>query len=340
MNEGTRLSGFAAIDGQDAALLVLQQALANGQLGAAYLFVGPSGVGKQLAAVALACAAVCAQQPGVGCGACEPCRRIAQGVHPDVRIFAPRDEGNRNIPVDYLRNEILPLTKFAPFEASSAFLIFPQADLSFPIQHPEAANALLKTLEEPRPNLHFILLSERPDRLLPTIRSRCQRVRFAPLKRTVLDSILARHGVAESAREQAMALSSGRADRALELSLDERASRMLDWALRVDELLEDGSPGQLLEAVEQLASEPNRALLLESLATYYRELAAEALGVAREPLVSSDRAQLLVERAQRVAPSVAARRVARIQQASEDLEQRNANPQLALEGLLFELRAT
>ena len=106
---------FAAVEAQEPAVQVLRHALAGGRVGQSYLFVGPSGVGKQLAALALARAANCKQLPGEGCDQCETCRRTDQGVHPDVRVFAPRDEGNRNLPVDYLRSEVLPFAKFAPF---------------------------------------------------------------------------------------------------------------------------------------------------------------------------------------------------------------------------------
>ena len=99
-------------------------------------------------------------------------KRIAEDKHPDVRVFRPREDGKRNIKVEHLRSEILPLAQYAPFEASATFFIFPQADVSLPDIQPESANALLKTLEEPKRNVHFILLSERSDRLLTTIRSR------------------------------------------------------------------------------------------------------------------------------------------------------------------------
>src|SRR5690349_8927162 len=97
---------FAAIEAQDSAVQVLRHALAEQRIGQSYLFVGPSGVGKQLAALALARAANCKTLPGEGCDQCESCRRIDAGVHPDVRVFAPRDEGNRNLPVEHLRSEV------------------------------------------------------------------------------------------------------------------------------------------------------------------------------------------------------------------------------------------
>jgi DNA polymerase-3 subunit delta' len=332
------MMALAAIEAQDPALRVLDQALRGGRLAQAYLFVGPSGVGKQLTALSLARAAICAERPGEGCGACETCRRIDQGVHPDVRVFAPRDEGNRNLPVEFVRSEVLPFAKFAPFEAKEAFVIFPQADVSFPIQHPEAANALLKTLEEPRAHVHFLLLSERPDRLLTTIRSRCQRVRFAQLPAAALSRILERHGVAEAARGPAIALARGRADRALELAEGDRALLMLESALRIDQAIERRAPAALLEIAEQLGGSDDRALVLDSLSALYRDIAALGLGVPREQLAFADRADTIAERARTLAPAAAAARVAKLHELDEQLAV-NANPELALDGLLLQLGA-
>jgi DNA polymerase-3 subunit delta' len=327
---------FDAIEAQEPAVRLLRHALHTERLGQAYLFVGPSGVGKQKTALALARAALCPERPGQGCDLCETCRRIDEGKHPDARVFAPRDEGNRNLQVEQLRSEILPFAKFAPFEGKAAFLIFPQADVSFPVQHPEAANALLKTLEEPRAHVHFILLSERPDRLLPTIRSRCQRVRFARLSLTVLDRILERSGADEAVRRPAAALAGGRADRALELCAGERAQHMLQWALRIDDALEQPDPAVLLELADQLASGEDRALVLESLITFYRDVAAVGLGMSVETLSFGHCASTIEERAKRLPAPAAAERVARLQQVGEDLE-RNANPAIAFDGLLFSL---
>jgi DNA polymerase-3 subunit delta' len=325
---------FARIEAQAPAVSVLQRALRADRLGQSFLFVGPSGVGKQLAATALACAANCLVHPNEGCAECESCRRIREGVHPDVRVFAPRDEGNRNLQVEALRAEVLPFAKFAPFEARAAFLIFPQADVSFPVIHPEAANALLKTLEEPRPHVHFVLLSERPDRLLPTIRSRCQRVRFTPLPAAVLDRILEGRGVDEPLRKAAVAIAGGRADRAIELCEGDRAERLLATALEVDRIVASGSAAELLEAAETLTRSEERALVLESLALYYRDVAAAGLGLEAEALRFSAQAGAIAERAKHLSPLAAAERVARLHELEENLS-RNANPEIALDGMLF-----
>ena len=241
------------IRGQNPAMQVLGRALTTDRLAHSYLFEGPSGVGKQKAALGLALSALCPNAPRKGCGTCNVCTRILGGNHPDVRVFRPRDEGARNLSVETVRETVLPVAQFAPFEGKTAFLIFPDADVSFPEVHPEAANALLKTLEEPRARVHFVLIAERPDRLLVTIRSRCQRVRFGRLPPLVLEHVLETAGVPQAEWEAAVALADGRADRALSLVQDGRGRALLEKALHIDTVIERGATGRLIELSEQLA---------------------------------------------------------------------------------------
>ena len=315
--------GLSAVAAQDQALALLRRALTTDRLGQAYLFVGPAGVGKQLTALALARAALCEARGADACERCESCRRISEGVHPDVRVFAPRDEGKRNLPVDYVRSEILPFAKFAPFEASRAFVIFPEADVSFPVEHPEAATARLKTLEEPRARVCFVRTSERPDRLLPTSRSRCQRVRFARLPTETVQRLLMQRGMDEATARTAAGLSGGRMDRALLLCDGERARELLESALRIDELLAERRSAGLLEVAEGLAKNEDRALL-----------AVSGLGLPDEALAFAHERARIAEVAARVTPSVAARRVQALLELDEQLAV-NANPELALDGLLL-----
>lgn len=323
---------LAEIQAQTPALRTLQQALARDRIAQSYLFVGPAGVGKESSAVALSAARNC---PEGGCGACNTCRRIENGQHPDVRVFRPRDEGNRNLQVETVREEILPFTKFAPFEARTAFLIFPDADLSFPLQHAEAANAILKTLEEPRTNVVFVLLSSRPERLLATIRSRCQQVRFGPLPSDVLAAILTRHGIEPAVQASAIALAGGRADRALDMAREARSELMFEWATRLDRATQQGGVAERLELAEELARHEDRDVILETLCLYYRDVAVAGLGDGAR-LGFADRGDRIQARAAELSPGSAADRVLRIEQLSEALT-RNANPQLALDALLLSL---
>ena len=318
---------FRAVLAQEGAVEVLRRALATDRLASAYLFTGPSGVGKERTALALATERLGAANEA----------RIAADNHPDVRRFRPRDEGHRNLKVETLRKEVLPYAEFAPFEGPHAFVIFPEADVSFPEAHPESANALLKTLEEPRPKVTFVLLAERPDRLLPTIRSRCQPLRFGRLPRTAILRVLADAGVPEEARPVAAALAGGRADLALRLAEDGLAASLLELALRVDAALAERKPGLLVEVAEALAKAPDRGLTLDALALFYRDLASTGLGRPRETLHFAHAADALEDRAARVAPGVAAARVGLLSALRDDLEA-NASPAIAMDALLHRLR--
>lgn len=325
------------IHGQNPAMQVLGRALATDRLAHSYLFEGPSGVGKQRAALALGLAALCPNAPKKGCGTCSVCTRILGGNHPDVRVFRPRDEGARNLSVETVRETVLPVAQFAPFEGKTAFLIFPDADVSFPEVHPEAANALLKTLEEPRPRVHFVLIAERPDRLLVTIRSRCQRVRFGRLPQLVLEHVLENAGVPQAEWETAIALADGRADRALSLVQDGRGKALLERALHIDATLERGATGRLIELSEQLAKAEDLGLVVGMLSIFYRDVAAAALGMPPSSLSLQNQRDRIAEQAQKLG---AARSSARVQKLGElaELFQRNANPQITLDSLLLELR--
>jgi DNA polymerase-3 subunit delta' len=306
------VSALGSVRAQDSALQMLRRARDRGRVASAYLFYGPSGVGKELTAVAFATDVVSDGEPNV-------VDRIKAGTHPDVRVFRPRDEGKRNIQVEVLRSDILPLAQFAPFEAESTFLIFPEADVSFPVYQPEAANALLKTLEEPRPGVHFILTSERPESLLPTIRSRCQRVRFGRLPDAVVGDILRDAGAPEDAINPSIALSAGRADVALALARDGAVRELTALVASIDEAVRGAGPGNMVELAEQLARRDDLELALLTLQTFYRNNAVSAL--------EADAAEA----------SAAAARVSLIHQCATSMQQ-NANRQVALDALLFGLR--
>jgi DNA polymerase-3 subunit delta' len=291
------MPSFDDVKAQPMAVRVLRGAVERGRVASAYLFDGPSGVGKERAALALAGALLCKARPGRGCDGCDACKRIAHGNHPDVRIFRPRDEGDRNLPIRTVREQVLPFAQFAPFEGPAALAIFADADVAFPEHHTEAANALLKTLEEPRPKVHFVLLASRPDRLLPTIRSRCQRVRFQRLPDRTLDELLSEAGIAQAERAAAIALAGGRADRALQMAREGTGEKLFELALRVDAVLARGGPGAVADLCEELAKAADVELGLEAMVTFYRDVAAVALGAAPETLSFRMHAATLRERA-------------------------------------------
>lgn len=156
------------IVGQDRVAQFLKTVTSAGRVGHAYLFVGPPGAGKKPAAVAMACALYCDDD---GCGVCAACTRVRRRTHPDLHIISP--EGAAGYLADQIR-DVNRDTTLAPVEGPYKVYIFESADLF----NDSSANAFLKTLEEPPEDVVIVLLSHSYDRVLPTIASRCQVVRF------------------------------------------------------------------------------------------------------------------------------------------------------------------
>ncbi len=171
-------SGTADILGHHTVIDRLWDALARGVLHHAYLFEGPSGVGKRMVALRLAMAANCTGTESGDrppCGRCPPCKQIAAGSHPDVIVLAPDPKrATAIIPVDAVR-EVVRVAGYHRYNSKRRFILIDPAEAL----QPAAANALLKTLEEPPEGTGFILIATHASALLPTIVSRCQRVRFS-----------------------------------------------------------------------------------------------------------------------------------------------------------------
>jgi DNA polymerase-3 subunit delta' len=176
-----------------------RRVIANKRLGHAYAITGPSGVNKMAFALEVAKMLLCPEKPGAGCGECPACRRVDKQLHADLHVFAP-EAGKREIGIDAIRSELIPQISLTPFESKYKVLIIEKADW----MTEEAADCLLKTLEEPPPSSVLLLLTEAVDLLQPTIRSRCQIVRLAP----PADEDVARElaGRCSLALEQAQAL--------------------------------------------------------------------------------------------------------------------------------------
>jgi DNA polymerase-3 subunit delta' len=180
--------------GQDRAVDLLRRSLENGRLAHAYLFTGQPHVGKMTLAVNLAQALNCEKEERP-CGECKTCLRITAGKHPDVQIIgrlsgADAGDGSskKEISISQVR-ELQHSAALQPYEGKYRVYIVDGAEYL----NEESANCLLKTLEEPPPNVLFILLAVNENRLLPTIVSRCQRVELFPLPASVIEKALVAH---------------------------------------------------------------------------------------------------------------------------------------------------
>jgi len=182
---------FNNVVGQKQAKQFLLKALERDRLGHAYLFSGPDGVGKTLLAVEFAKILFCRLGGNDSCGACGDCRMIAHGRHPDLSLVEAEPE-SRDIKIEQIRDVRDTLT-LTPVQAERRVAVIRDADLI----GMAAANAFLKTLEEPAPFAHLILTTSRPRRLPSTIRSRCQELRFSPLEPDDIRKILSACAAAE-----------------------------------------------------------------------------------------------------------------------------------------------
>jgi len=168
------VSVWTGLPGQERVVAQLRRAIESDRVPHAYLFSGPRGAPLYDTAIALAMAMSCLRSHGEGCGECEACAKIATGIHPDVITLA-REGAAQIIPIENIRNQVIARMGSSPHEGEVRVFIVEEATS----MAPPAANALLKTLEEPPARTLFVLCTTAPEQLLPTIRSRCQRVRFA-----------------------------------------------------------------------------------------------------------------------------------------------------------------
>ena len=213
---------FAGIPGQQRAKDFFARAVRDGSLSHAYLLAGPEGLAKTAFARDLGAALV---TPCGGCGACADCERARAGVHPDLHVL--EREGDL-IRVEQIEPVVADLS-LKPF--SAAYRIWVISEVEY--LHPAAANKLLKSIEEPPSYVVFILVTDRLERVLPTIVSRCQTVEFRPLSDTEVSAYLVeRHGLDAAAAEALARLSLGSVERAARLAEDAAGPRRREEYLK------------------------------------------------------------------------------------------------------------
>lgn len=176
--------GFERLLGNEHIKANLEMSLEKGHISHFYLIFGPEGSGKHTLADLLAAAILCqgAHKP---CGSCTPCRKVREKVHPDYITID--DPEKKTVPVDLIREARADIY-IQPNESEHKIYLFPRAqDMGLPGQ-----NALLKVLEEPPSYGVFLLITDNPERLLPTVRSRCVELELTPLPEAVLLDALRR----------------------------------------------------------------------------------------------------------------------------------------------------
>jgi DNA polymerase III subunit delta' len=321
-------TSFDQVRGQDPAVRSLRRALESGRLHHAYRFEGPEGVGKELAAMSLARALVCEAEGALGCGRCSACHRAITlsaeeprvPLHPDVvlvgrGIYPPSIVGSSEatgIGVEQIRRVVLARAGYPPHEGRALVVIVRAAE-ELTVQ---AANALLKTLEEPSARTQFVLITSRPNRLLDTVLSRTLAVRFGPLPDQLIESLLAERGLPTKVAP----LAQGSMSLALELAAEDRVKER-------DEFI-----AAAFKAIE--APDLAGALALSEHRAQTRDGLREQLGFFAQALASHARSAVS---AQPHEAELAARRYAVVLAAITEVE-RNVQPALALEAMITRIR--
>ena len=304
---------FADIVGQERAVATLRETLRSNRIPNAYLFEGPWGVGKTRTALALAAALVCRTEADEACGTCDACTRTVRFLHPDVRFLFPvmTDEDDPESIAETLQEvandphhvftyekassirigitrDILKELAFRPYEGRRRVIVLRDADRMREDQY----SAMLKSLEEPGASTLWVLTSARPNRLPPTIRSRCLKVRFRALTEDEIEGYLAsRVGLSAATARLLAALASGSLARALTLR-GENVAALRDDALRGLGAANSGDPSRILAAAGEAASWSNREKMRRTLEFQFlllRDLLRLKHGAPEERLVNRDR---------------------------------------------------
>ncbi len=327
---------FLDVVGHERSKALLQAALAHDRLAHAYLFHGESGIGKRLIAIRFAQAVHCetvADAAPDACGACRSCRQIEARTHPDFLVIEPdAEQANPQIKIEQIR-DIEQQVIYRPLIGNRKICVIDDADrLTI-----GAANALLKTLEEPPAHSLFILVTSRPFALPATIRSRCQSLRFTTPARTQVEAalILKREIPPADARFLAV-LCEGRIGEALHTDLGNVRNTQLEFGrLMSPSMLQSAS--SLLAAAETLAKKEQSAEALEWIGRWMRDLLLLRVGAGPENLLNVEQLPAL----QTIADKISVEVLLELLVETESLQQqahRNLNLQLALETILLRLR--
>ncbi|UCD72232.1 MAG: DNA polymerase III subunit delta' [Syntrophobacterales bacterium] len=323
---------FKDIIGHDSQIEHLRNAMRNGRVAHAYLFLGKEGIGKKLVALSLAKALNCPHGSEDPCDECRSCLKVEHLNHPDVILVEPQGQWIRIDQIRDLQREL----SHRPYEGKRRVCIFSGSDRL----RQEAANALLKILEEPPLHTVMILLAANLDLILPTIASRCQKIPFNPLPFDRIAEVV--RSRLELQREEAHILAShadGSLGKALHADLDFvlRARREI-----IEKIIDLPSYGaeQILGLAEELSTgSEDLPKLLTMIHSWYRDLLTYKERGGGAHLINIDLSQEIQKVAPRTNTPSLIHRMEVIQGALWNLD-RNANRQITLEAMFLDLART
>lgn len=355
---------FDAVLDQNIPKKILSGALSKNLLASAYLFYGEQGTGKWATALELAKAINCEKDQAEACDSCNSCRKIERMVHPDVKVIFPlpsakskekdekeierykklkrenpyaivRFDRGVNIPVEHIRamqREIC----LKPFEAKRKVIIIAEAEK----MHNSSANSLLKTLEEPPADATLILTSNDVNKLLPTVLSRCQQIRFGKIPAELIQDKLTKTSQIDETRASYLAnISNGSYGRALDFLQGEKESLRKD-AVNLVYLATQGKSSPVIQTVNRLLEKWDRNSIqemFEFLVSVFRDIYMVQQGHHR--LVNSDMASDMLKLSRKFERQNKVERAFQmVDQVRFDCQARNASQKLGLLSLCLKIK--
>ena len=344
---------FSKLVGNDAVKQTLKRLIERGRVPNSLLFAGPDGVGKLQFALELARTFICSTpSDGEACGVCSVCDRVDNFALPEVTdknkddfkkvFFGGHTDVGKLVPykrfilVDAIR-DLEVHANFMPYEAKSRFFIVDDADK----MNAESSNALLKTLEEPPPTSYIFLITSRPDSLLPTIRSRCQTLRFAPVGDPEIEQFLINdRAYSHDEARLASRLARGSIGRALSIKVDKfRAQR--ERMLAVISGIADGDRASLFGIAEGMHDAKNKDAFeenLDILQSLIHDIWTLQIGGDETRVVNTDLGPKLAALAPRISNANLPMWLAEIDTIRENLIV-NINRKIATDGLFVKMAA-
>ncbi len=323
--------------GHEWAVDMLRQHAAHDEIRHAYLFCGPPGLGRRTLALRLAQALNCTNPPapGVPCGLCRDCKQIEAMQHPDMNIIEPTDKDlnpdpNGEIRIQQIR-DFQKTFNLKPYQSKYRVTLF----LRFQEANDNAANALLKTLEEAPAHAILLLTADSPEQLLPTIISRCEILRLRPLPIEAVVADLIQRGVNEERARLLAHISGGRPGYARRLVEDISLLEKRDERLNDLQALLPASRVEKFSYADKLSKDKDsmRQAIIIWL-SYWRDVMLRVAG-AESPLTNVDRNMEIEFLAGRLNLSTARRVVSDLENALEKMD-RNVNSKLLAEVLLMD----
>ncbi len=331
---------FSSIIGHDREIGILKGAIMKDRVAHSFIFCGPEGIGKRMTAMAFARALNCSEVVDDSCGKCPSCRKIDGGGDPNVVVVLPREAESKGGGVDMVSGvirigDIRDLQHRLAYgtDGGKKVCVVDGGEK----MNPQAANAFLKTLEEPPKDTVIILIVSQATALLPTILSRCQRINFSPLRRDVVEGLIReRLGLSHERSRLIAALSGGSLGRALDGwddALFEERKKVIEGLIA----LSSGDVMDIFTLADEVAREESISDVFEVMKLWYRDLALLREGCG-EMVVNSDLADLLKVGGEGMEFDALWESFNAIHQAELDiLPPRYGNKQLTLEVLFMDL---